>query len=438
LAGLGYRGLFIGNGKLNYPTYGGPIDFDEHEATHDTSLPVNLTSHAPLVLFGAFDRHNFGDLLFPHLLTAMLPGQSFEFAALAERDLRAAGGHRVRSLDACAQASHLIHVGGELLTCSAWQAAVMLLEREAATAVVSRYDKEPIAAADWAARQLGTSRSMPYVMGRDALTPSGRLIFNAVGGVEWTDLSAGQRNEVMAALRQADWVSVRDHVTQEALRAEGIDVPLCPDPAVTVVQCFGEVILNRQQCGAVRAMRDAFPQGYLACQFSADFGDDASLDALAQGLSRVLAETGLGLVLFCAGAAPWHDDPELYGKLQRRLPSGSAHLFSSLHLWDICALIAASRGVACSSLHGRIVALACALPRVSLTPPQQGKRPDKRAAFAETWEPHAVPRCVAVNQLESAVLQALDLPVALLLENAADLNTQYLRSQAQWTRLLPP
>ena len=49
----------------------------------------------PLVLFGAFDRHNFGDLLFPHLMTALLPGRDFQFAGLAARDLRAFGGHRV-------------------------------------------------------------------------------------------------------------------------------------------------------------------------------------------------------------------------------------------------------------------------------------------------------------------------------------------------------
>jgi len=401
---------------------------------------MNLTARPPLVLFGAFDRHNFGDLLFPHLLTAMLPGHAFEMCGLAERDLRAFGGHEVRSLaeQGSVQALHLIHVGGELLTCSAWQTAVMLLDPAGAAAAISHHDTDPLAAADWAARQLGTSRAMPYVVGRDALAASGRLIFNAVGGVEWAGLAAGQRDEVLTALRQADWVSVRDHLTQAALRAEGMDVPLCPDPAVMVAECFGEVILNHQRLGAVKAMLDAFPHGYLACQFSADFGDDACLDTLAQGLSRVLARTGFGLVLFRAGAAPWHDDSELYEKLQRRLPSGSARLFSSLHLWDICALIAASRGVVGSSLHGRIVALAYGLPRVSLMPPQQGERPDKRAAFAETWEPYAVPRCVAVNQVEPALTQALDLPMGVLLENAADLREQYLRSQAQWTRLLNP
>ena len=158
-----------------------------------------MNIHRPAVLFGAFDRHNFGDLLFPHLLAALLPGRAFEFAGLAARDLRRFGGHRVsRSPRTPAQ---LIHAGGELLTCSAWQAAVMLLDPRAAAEAIARYDDDPAAAAAWAARQLGTARSMPYVVGRDALAPGGKLIFNAVGGVEWDALAAAQRDEVKAALR---------------------------------------------------------------------------------------------------------------------------------------------------------------------------------------------------------------------------------------------
>jgi hypothetical protein len=388
------------------------------------------------ILFGAFDRHNFGDLLFPHLLAALLPGRTFGFAGLAERDLRAFGGHRVTPL--APGARQLIHVGGELLTCTAWQAAVMLRTPAESAERIARYDADPAAAAAWAAHELGTARAMPYVAGRDTLAPGGRLIFNAVGGVEWDFLSAAQRDEVKTALRSADWLSVRDHVTQAALQAEGIAAPLCPDPAVMVEQCFGEVIRRHRQQGAVKAMRDAFPQGYLACQFSADFADDASLDALAQGLSKGAAETGLGVALFRAGAAPWHDDPALVETLQRRLPPGTARLFPSLHLWDICALIAASRGVVASSLHGRIVALAYGLPRVSLAPPQRGLRPGKVAAFAETWEPNAIPRSVAADRIEPALMQALTVPSDVLHENAASLRARYLQSQAQWACLLTP
>lgn len=50
----------------------------------------------PAILFGAFDRHNLGDLLFPHVAAALLPGRELLFAGLADRDLRALGGHRVR------------------------------------------------------------------------------------------------------------------------------------------------------------------------------------------------------------------------------------------------------------------------------------------------------------------------------------------------------
>ena len=397
------------------------------------------TVSLPLVLFGAFDRHNFGDLLFPHLMTALLPRRTFEFAGLVGRDLRAFGGHQVEALGAWGDERpvQLIHVGGELLTCTAWQAAVMLLDPDKAAEAIARYDAHADAAAAWAARQLGTVRAMPYVVGRDGIAGSGRLIFNAVGGVEWMAVPAAAREGVRAALGQADWVSVRDHRTKAALRAEGLDCPLYPDPAVMVAECFGETIGQHQQ-GEVWAVQAAFPQGYLACQFSADFGDDATLDGLAQGLSRVAAGTGLGLVFYRAGAAPWHDDAGLYEILQQRLPRGMARIFQSLNVWDICALIAASRGSVGSSLHGRIVALSHGLPRISLIPPQQGARPVKTAAFAETWEPDTLPRSVMVDGVERAVMRALAAPADVLRENAAHLRACYLNSQAQWCGLLAP
>jgi hypothetical protein len=71
-------------------------------------------------------------------------------------------------------------------------------------------------------------------------------------------------------------------------------------------------------------------------------------------------------------------------------------------------------------------------------PPQQGRRPDKRAAFAETWEPDAVPRSVTPDRIEPALMQALAVPAGVLHENAANLRACYLHSQAQWTGLLTP
>ena len=56
----------------------------------------------PLILFGAFDRHNLGDLLLgriaAELAARLLPGRELRFAGLAVRDLRADGGARVEAL----------------------------------------------------------------------------------------------------------------------------------------------------------------------------------------------------------------------------------------------------------------------------------------------------------------------------------------------------
>jgi hypothetical protein len=55
-------------------------------------------TRAPVILFGAFDRHNFGDLLFPHVTLAMLGKDEPVFAGLAVCDLCSHGGHRIQSI----------------------------------------------------------------------------------------------------------------------------------------------------------------------------------------------------------------------------------------------------------------------------------------------------------------------------------------------------
>src|SRR6476620_11143606 len=79
------------------------------------------------VVFGAFDRHNFGDLLFAHVAAAFLKKRAPVFAGLADVDLRPFGGHRVSALPHLParlpdRRVDILHAGGELLTCTAWQA----------------------------------------------------------------------------------------------------------------------------------------------------------------------------------------------------------------------------------------------------------------------------------------------------------------------------
>lgn len=381
----------------------------------------------PVLLFGAFDRHNFGDMLFAHVAQALLPGTAPHHVGLVERDLRAQGGHRVEALSRLAEEERdalLIHVGGEILSCDAWQAVVMLLPDPGFQSVVVRLDSSPDEKLRWAKSFLGTPALAPYSASRLKYPFLVRVVLAGVGGVEFGRCPAPLRSEVLADLETAQAIGVRDALTLEQLAAAGLSARLIPDPVVMVEELFGARIRARRSRPALASVLEAFPEGYLAVQFSADFGDDRTLEAIASGLRRVAARTGMGVVLFRAGAAPWHDDLAVLGRVADRMP-GRCALFESLDIWDICALIAASRGYCGSSLHGRIVASAFALPRVSLLHPASGARPGKLAAYLASWEIAGLPTTVTVERLEAGLCAALEADPACLAAHASELARLY-------------
>ena len=395
-------------------------------------MPASATSSTPTVLFGAFDRHNFGDLLFPHVVAQMLPRRDLLFAGLAKRDLRPYGGHAICAIaDVALRAREspldIVHVGGELLTCDAWEAAVMLSppdRLQAAVASANTWNEDRLA---WARATLGVAALAPYAVSKASLPHLNvnRVCFNAVGGVDLPARDPGLRTEVVNTLKSADDVSVRDRDTQATLSASGVVARLIPDPAVMVAELFGTRIRRRAAHGAVKALLQAFPRGYAAVQFSGDFGDDDTLETVARQLDHMAETQGLAVVLFRAAAAPWHDDLECYRRVASRMRRAPVESFASLNLWDICALIAHSRVYCGSSLHGRIVAMAFARPRVNVSHPARAAQPTKQTAFAAAWEAEEIIGAVGVHDIADAVGDALAANQGALDHTARELVNRY-------------
>ncbi|WP_321945484.1 polysaccharide pyruvyl transferase family protein [Paraburkholderia sp. J10-1] len=384
----------------------------------------------PTVIFGAFDRHNFGDLLIAQVVARMLPRRERLFAGLAARDPHGDGGPHTVALSRVAafargRAVNVIHAGGELLTCNAWEAAVMLAPPQRVPALIAAEGEWLRDARAWTQRHVGVASLAPYALSKLAL-PGVRvdhLSFNAVGGVDLDARYAQLGADVLAALQSADTVSVRDSRTQALLAQRGIEgARLIPDPATMTAVLFGATIRRH---AANLALREALPRGYAAVQFSADFGDDATLDTLAAQLGRVAQAHNLGVVLFRAGAAPWHDDLEVYERLAVRLRAAHVRVFASLNVWDICALIAGSRIYCGSSLHGRIVAMAYALPRVNISHPDYSFGRSKHVAYVQTWEAAGIPGVVHPGNLADAVAHALASDCDALRETASALVRRY-------------
>lgn len=334
-------------------------------------------SSCPIVLFGAFDRHNLGDFLLGHAAALRAAPRSCLFAGLRSADYSALGGFPVESLGNVlagwrqrfgAASLELVHVGGEILDTDAWEAAVMLLGPDEAPAVVSRLDADRPGRAAWAAGLLATDRPVPYVIGRDQLPAGSRLAFRAVGGVGLVRRDGDFARAVAAALGCADAVTVRDFRTQRALAGLGVVADLEPDPATALGPWLADKVI------AVPPVSSE----YVAFQCAASFGDDQTLAALAAALNRI----GLPVVAFRAGAAPWHDDLAVYERLGRRLRV-PIRIMDSLSIWDIAAAISRSRHCLASSLHALLVAGVCGVPATGLE--RRDGEGEKLRAYAETW-----------------------------------------------------
>lgn len=383
-----------------------------------------------IILFGAFDRHNFGDILFPHVLARMLPDRRTRFAGLRECDLRPYGGHWVESISALAaspsdEAFDLVHAGGELLTCDAWEAAVMLASAEQVQQTINEYPAWARRPIEWAQQHLGVSTRAPYVLSRAHCPHFRKFVFNAVGGVDLEHLDPMMVAQVVETLRSADDVTVRDAFTQHTLGVAGIASRLLPDPAVMMAELFGDVIRDRADGEAVSAIRDTCPNGYIAVQFSADFGDDRTLEEIAVQLDIAAAQHGIGVAFFRAGLAPWHDDLALYERTRQLMRTPSACIMASPNVWDICALIANSHAFCGSSLHGRIVACAFALPRVNIRHPTRVITQSKQTEFAGTWEEPGMPYEVGVDQIIEGIDGALRVEHGTLRRIASTLVSEY-------------
>jgi hypothetical protein len=339
----------------------------------------------PLILFGAFDRHNFGDLLLAHCVAALHPAREPVFAGLAARDLSPYGGHRVQTLAAViaahgGDAADFVHVGGEVLTTTAWEAAVMLQTTDAAARAIRAHDRNPAARRAWAESLLGTSRRMPFAVCGDDLPSGWTVHFNAAGGVALDGLDVEERAEVLQALRSAATVSVRDARTHAALADAGIRAALVRDPAAATARLLGGAIARRARDGEIAELAARMPH-WIAVQLAADWGDDATLDRIAAALSRRRSHLDAGIVLFRAGLAPWHDDRETLERLAARMVGQPVAVFESAHVLDLCALLAGARAYLGTSLHGWIVADSFEVPAHCLV---RGAA-DKAAAYVDTW-----------------------------------------------------
>jgi hypothetical protein len=230
----------------------------------------------------------------------------------------------------------------------------------------------------------------PYIPAPGPLSAGAVTIVNSAGLSGIAEVEPWRRSEIVAQLRAATSVTVRDRRSSRALTQHAIDHWLAPD----AVHALG--VLEP-------ALRDPDADVAIVQVSAAVLRELGHADvAAAIAHSPVLAK--LRIRLLAAGTATGHDsfrDLERLVRLIRRAGGRriDAAIVRERRPFELVELIRRSRVVIGTSLHVRVIACAYGIPRVSLAKP-------KPTHYARQWDP-GMPYGIRPPALDAAVRAAL-------------------------------
>mgnify|MGYP003647247525 CR=1 FL=1 len=181
-----------------------------------------------IILYGAFDRHNYGDLLFPLIMERVIkqqfPEKKVVVAGLIDSDLSEFGAPKtVKIKQALKESQHdatVMLAGGDVVACD-WQSAYGYL---LPTIIFPFYERIacyyfPKITDFFIARLAGLTSELPFNLNRDDVGISRKIIYNSVGatGVSHV-IDENKMLSLSKVMNEACYVAVRDVFSQEQLK----------------------------------------------------------------------------------------------------------------------------------------------------------------------------------------------------------------------------
>ncbi|MEQ7009778.1 polysaccharide pyruvyl transferase family protein [Actinopolymorpha sp. B17G11] len=360
------------------------------------------TTHGPRVLMvGAYERDNFGDLLFLLVTEKFLPNAQVVSSAPFSADMTALLDRKVEAyspllLDEEFDAVWTVggQVGGTDLRSAFRMSAGPELYREYRRSSPARRDEMVREAAG------KVHIASPYIpsLASYPLNAGAISVLNSVGVSGIRGAERYRREELIALLRAATLVSVRDKESSVYLTELGIEHRQVPD-AVHAISVLRPAERNPDSDVAI---------------FQASTSILTKLGHANVAAALVASEhlKGLRIRLLMAGTANGHDSVADFEKVithaKRIDPGVDMEIVADRRPFDLCDRMREARVVIGTSLHVRIIACAYGIPRVTLSR-------TKPTRYARAWDPD-MPFDVSLGGLDAAVgmaLEAADRPEVL-------------------------
>lgn len=340
-----------------------------------------------ILIIGAFDRYNYGDLLFPLIIEKQLDSYGIEFQyeyfGLVKSDLSKEGGKPTLGLqDFYAQLADpenkasVIVAGGEALGVT-WNSLYAALNK--AFQKVHRHHVKLSKFVDLnriAKKLLKGKTTLPFVFDKADFPGLDKVVLNSLGGSGLATALFNRFPFLRPKLQRVDYLAVRDGLTRENLRRNKVEAHLFPDSAVLMSDFYPAGLLESLITSEVKQYVKENKGKYVFFQINrkTTVGKE---ELLAGELEKIYQNDHTPLCLCPIGKALNHDDDEALQALQAVLKCPSTY-FDAENIWDIMYLIANAKAYIGTSLHGAITSMSYAVPHVGLVV-------EKLDAYLNTW-----------------------------------------------------
>ena len=335
-----------------------------------------------IVLYGAFDRYNYGDNLMPIILKKfietyrpeLLKDYELEFSAITHSDLSHYCCLKTRPINEVLKEleseTAVIVVGGEVVGAK----REILFLHSFKNQIIYKFFRS----LKWRLPSLylycsrflfSNVSELPYVI----IDHDVRLFFNTVGGrVTSTDYALKQKS--LVSLKSAEHLSVRDRRTESGME-NFADPILVPDSVHAITKLINDKFLKEHISNKVLPL---VGREYVVFQAS-PIKLSTPIHKLVSAIKELHKVSGERIVLLPIGYATGHDDGELMAELNSRLPEETL-ILSDLNLWEIMFVIKNANAFYGTSLHGIITAFAFGKPHFCIN-----KNIDKVNAYIKDW-----------------------------------------------------
>lgn len=332
-------------------------------------------------LIGAFDRNNYGDLLFPIIAEKMLlkinnnrnldRDLNFQFVGLRDSDLSAIGGKKTKEIEYLNDKSNNVTIitGGEVLGTNfmgmdlcyehsgIYDFSVKSFNKIFGNTLINQY----------LTSKYKTDQEFPWIPSINHFQRN-KVIYNSVGG---TNIDLNNKKLIINignALKMSKYFSVRDIKTKDiltkidAINAQNIKVS--PDSAIVMSQLFPIEYLNKNLSHEVEKYLSK-KRGYITFQVSKKIGKGKEQE-IAQVLSDLSRDLNMDVILLPIGRANAHEDHVALQKIASYMEE-DYYIPSMNTIFDTMFLIATSKLYVGTSLHGAITAIAYDIPHMAYT-----------------------------------------------------------------------